>query len=360
MDGDERATDESTLKHFPFNFAKRRVLCKRCSAAVLGCAMQAATPALQLPANCPLLAFDLLGYSAPDGGGLADGPAVTGIRRWQNACAGKEASMTHYSILVPQRDRAEEFARQLPALRAAMDRLRLPYEIICIDDGSAPLARQVLEHLLTEQPAMRLLMMDAPAGASVALSVGMAAAHGEIVIAIEAGQPYAAEQIPHLIARLSRLDLVYARRRLVGWPKFLHRVGRIPRAMLLGLDVRQPECLLWAARREAIAGIHLSPGMRRYLPWMVARRGFRVGDMYVDEAANASTAASRTADGTTPSTSRLPALPDGGRHPMDLLTAWWLCRRWRNDSCHEIGGPQATIPISSEPASRQTYRAKSA
>ena len=122
-----------------------------------------------------------------------------------------------------------------------------------------------------------------PAGASIALSVGIGAARGDIVIAVEAGQRYAPNQIPHLIARLSRLDLVYARRRLSGWQKFWHRVQRIPRAMLLGLDVRHPDCLLWAARREAVAGIHLSPGMRRYLPWLVARRGFRVGDMYVDE-----------------------------------------------------------------------------
>ncbi len=264
--------------------------------------------------------------------------------------------MTHYSILVPQRDLAAEFARQLPQLRTVLDRLRLPYEIICIDDCSQPLAEQCMEQLLAQQPEMRLLKMDAPAGASVALSVGIEAARGDIVVAIEAGQPFAAEQIPHLIAKLSRLDLVYGRRRLAGWKKFLHRICRIPRALLLGLDVRQPECLLWAARREAIGGIHLSPGMRRYLPWMVARRGFRVGDIYIDEAAG-------NAPMNVGMAANVRALPDGGRHPMDLLTAWWLCRRWRNDSFREIDGPTAereTIPVSTDPASRQNYRAKSA
>jgi glycosyltransferase involved in cell wall biosynthesis len=250
--------------------------------------------------------------------------------------------MIHYSVVIPQRDRGDEFRRQLPQLVAMLDRLTRPYEILCVDDGSAQLTLQLLEQLLPGQPAMRLLVLDAPAGVSTALSVGIAAARGNIVVALELGKRHAIEQIPHLISRLSRLDLVYIRRRLNGWRKFWHRVGRIPRAMLLGLEVRHPERLFWAARREAVAGIHLSPGMRRYLPWLVARRGFRVGDMYIAE--------------TTPGEAIADvAVPDGRRNPLDLLTAWWLCRRWHNDSFHEVHVQDvATLPA------EQSYRAISA
>ncbi|HEX4000157.1 MAG TPA: glycosyltransferase [Pirellulales bacterium] len=268
--------------------------------------------------------------------------------------------MVHYSIIVPERDRGEELRRQLPQLVDMLDRLRLPYEIICVDDGSAPWTQKVLEQLLAEQPAMRLLVLDNAAGASVALSIGVAEARGDIVIAIEAGQRYAVEGIPHLIARLSRLDLVYVRRRLSGWRKFWHRVGRIPRAILLGLDVRHPECLLWAARREAVAGIHLSPGMRRYLPWLAARRGFRVGDMYVDESLAGDFATAESADATGKQSMPVPALPDGRRNPMDLLTAWWLCRRWRSDVFHEVMPEGSGLAMPVERTDRQTYRAKSA
>ena len=279
--------------------------------------------------------------------------------------------MIHYSILVPQRDRGPEFCRQLPSLVGMLNRLRLPYEIVCIDDASADPTRQQLEQLLTEQPAMRLLAMEAPAGASVALSVGIGAARGDIVIAIESGDRNAVEQIPHLIARLSRLDMVYARPRLRGWRKFSHRVGRIPRALLLGLDVRQPDCLLWAARSEAVAGIQLAPGMRRYLPWMVARRGFRVGDMYFDEPRPSETIAVGQSCATGKRGLPVPALPDGRRNPMDLFTAWWLCRRWRSDAFHEVTvnsgvsglAAPATLSLAGAAGSdihRPSYRAKSA
>jgi glycosyltransferase involved in cell wall biosynthesis len=229
--------------------------------------------------------------------------------------------MVHYSVIIPQRDCGEAVRRQLPRLRAELDRLRLPFEILCVDDGSSAPTLETLAGLQVAEPTLRLLRFDNPSGTSTALSAGIAAARGDIVIAIEPGNHYSPEQIPHLIAGLSRLDLVVGRLRLGTWRKFWHRVGRIPRWLLLGIEVRHPECLFWAARREAVAEIPLARGMRRYLPWLVARRGFRVGDMYVRENAE------RT------------RLHDPPANPLDLLTAWWTCRRWRNDTAHEVGRP---------------------
>jgi glycosyltransferase involved in cell wall biosynthesis len=231
----------------------------------------------------------------------------------------KEATVIRYSVIIPQRDGGREIALQLPRLCAVFDRLAAPYEVLCVDDGSGSETQSILLSLLANQPAMRLWRLDAPAGASVALSVGIAAAQGEIIIAIEAGQRYAVEQIPQLLYRLSRLDLVNVRPRLSGWRKFWHRLTRIPRGLLFGLEVRQPDRLFWAARHEAVAGIGLGRGMRRYLPWLVARRGFRVGDMYVEEGSSG------------------PPIHDAWPNPKHLLAAWWACRRWRDEAVRPIG-----------------------
>ncbi len=75
--------------------------------------------------------------------------------------------------------------------------------------------------------------------------------------------------------------------------------------------MRDPECLVWAARREAVAGVELPCGMYRYLATLVAARGFRVGEI------------------TVPTPGRSVALSDGWPNPGDLLAAWWLKRRWR-------------------------------
>ena len=114
-----------------------------------------------------------------------------------------------------------------------------------------------------------------------------------------------------LLDELVRADLVVGRPVRHGVRKTLHRLTRIPRWCLLGLEVRDPECLVWAARREAISGLQLPRGMYRYLATLVAARGYRVGEV------------------TVPTQGRSIALSDGLANPFDLLAAWWFKRRWR-------------------------------
>jgi hypothetical protein len=147
-------------------------------------------------------------------------------------------------------------------------------------------------------------------------------------VAIEPG-PYLPSQIPSLVAGLNRADLVVGRRRRTGLAKLMHRIGRIPRWLLLGLDAHDPDCLFWAARCEALAGISLARGMGRYLPWLVARRGFRVCEQYVQH----SGAHHR--------------LQDLAPNPLDLLAAWWLCRR-----SHDIQSAREVSPLGEQPRLR--------
>ncbi len=217
--------------------------------------------------------------------------------------------MVHYSVIIPECDCAEGLATQLSPLRAELDRLGQPYEVVCIDEGSSPATLAALSHLEHSEQHFRVVRLNDACGTSQALAAGIAAAKGDVLIAIEPGNRYLAEQIPELIAALARLDFVAGRLRLGPWRKLCHRVGRIPRWLLLGIEVRHPDCLFWAARREAVAGIELRRGMRRYLPWLVASRGFRVGDVYIDHGG------------------RHAALHDPPANPIDLFTAWRACRR---------------------------------
>jgi glycosyltransferase involved in cell wall biosynthesis len=226
--------------------------------------------------------------------------------------------MIHTSVLIPQRDAGAAIAAQMPRLRLTLDRLGRPYEIIVIDDGSAPLTRHILEDLLKQQPSVRVLHLDRPAGISAALTAGIAAARGEVLVTIEAGQRYRSEQIAELLSQLVRADLVFGRERRSGLSKVWHRLGRLPRWLLLGLEVRNPECLFWAARKESLAGLELPRGMYRYLPTLVAMRGYRVGEIPIQP--------------LFPSRSAVEGFPN----PGDLLAAWWLRRRWQNFTVNEL------------------------
>jgi glycosyltransferase involved in cell wall biosynthesis len=227
--------------------------------------------------------------------------------------------MIQHSLLLPQRNAAETVRRRLPEWCRVLGRLGGAYEIICVDDASRPEQVDRLEKLLAAEPTLRVIHLERPSGLSTALTAAIAAACGEVVIAVEASDQYDAEQIPLLVRHLVRADLVFGRRR--GWVASLSRlIALLPRRMLLGLEVHDPDCLFWAARREALQGIELLPGMHRFLEALVAARGFRVDELPVD----------RRRRGL--------AWPCdwAGYGPAALLAVWWLRRRLRPVTAREV------------------------
>jgi dolichol-phosphate mannosyltransferase len=177
-------------------------------------------------------------------------------------------------------------------------------------------------------PGLRLLALDRPGGLSAALTAGIAAARGAIVVAIEAGEQYRPDQIAWLVERLSRADLMCGRRQRRRWIKVWLAVAQLPRRLLLGLDARDPDCLFWAARREAVERMTLSAGMHRFLAPLVASRGYRVGEIYVDHGGN-----SRYREGGF-------LLAAG-----NLLCAWWQRRNARPCEARENSGQVlASVP----------------
>ena len=226
--------------------------------------------------------------------------------------------MIRYSILIPERDAGREIACQLPRSAPCSIGSALRTKFCASTMVQAPRRKASCSRCCPGSPRCGCGGSLLRRALASRVSAGIAAARGEIVLAIKAGEQHAAEHIPQLLYQLSRSDLVYVRPRLGGWRKFRHRLTRIPRSLVFGLEVRQPERLFWAARREAIAGISLGRGMLRYLPWLVARRGFRVGDMVVED----------TASG--------PPIRDAWPNPWNLFAAWWACRRWSDNATGRI------------------------
>jgi hypothetical protein len=152
-----------------------------------------------------------------------------------------------------------------------------------------------------------------------AIIAGLRAARGEAVVIVEPGERYPATQLPALMRALSRADFICGRRRRRGWSKLVERVSRLPRWLFLGLDVRDPDCLFWAARREVFNGLPLAPRFVRYLPSLVARQGFRVDSVYVDERRSLQPPAVTPNSGTP-----VPRVASA-----NLIAAWWACYKLR-------------------------------
>ncbi len=184
--------------------------------------------------------------------------------------------MVHYSIVMPCRDASASARSLVVQLVGELERLVLPYEIILVDDGSTPSEARGLEALAEDWREARVLRFGEARGISAALTAGVAASRGDLVIAASACWPLSMRYVPHLIARLSQSEFVFAEpeRRLAG--QVGRALGQVTRAAAHSTRVSGADELFWAARREAVSGIALSSGAFRVLPAIVARRGFRV------------------------------------------------------------------------------------
>jgi glycosyltransferase involved in cell wall biosynthesis len=237
--------------------------------------------------------------------------------------------MMQFSILIPQRNADHVLAALVPQLDLQLARDGKSYEIICIDDSSNQATLDKLAELRLKNAALRIVKLKRPSGFSAALTIGIQAAQGEVVVLFEPSGQYRVEQIAHLVERLARADLVCGRRQSGRLAKMLLALAQAPRRLLLGLEVRDPDCLFWAARREALAGIELLPGMHRFLGSLVTTRGFRVTEMHVDHA---------------PGRGYRVGMESWPRLGNLLVTCW---QRWsyRSIEACELDSAQALLPL---------------
>jgi len=239
--------------------------------------------------------------------------------------------MLEHSVLLAHRGSSTTLVEQLAELYPVLERLGGGFEVLVVDDGSSRGDRETLEDLARQYARMRLLWLDPASGASAALSAGIAASRGRHLIYIEAGRRYAAAEIPRMLNHLARADLVYGRRRGRRLRRWWRTFRSLPERMLLGLEVRDPGCRFWAARREAVEGLELGPGMERYLAWLVALRGFRVYEVAVRERRRAAR--------------RCASTPAVESRWGDLLSVWWQFRRTRNYTVTEVAPAKIVLEV---------------
>lgn len=237
--------------------------------------------------------------------------------------------MLEYSVLLVHRGPAGVIREQLAELYPVLEQLAAPFEILLVDDGSSREDREPLETLSLEWPRLRILWIDPASGPAAALKAGVAAARGKVLIRV--GRGYAAAEIPRLLGQLSRADLVHGRRRRGRIGRWRRAFETFPERLLLGAEVRDPDCRFWAARREALVELPLDPGMDRYLAWLVALAGYRVIETGVSDAPRVRT-----------------PLAAGESRWGDLISVWWKRRRRKSYTVTEVAPRPARLEVLSD------------
>ncbi len=114
------------------------------------------------------------------------------------------------SCIVPAYNEQENLALLLPRLQAVLVQTGASWEIIVVDDGSRD-ATPVLMSSWTRNPGFRYVQLSRNFGKEPAITAGLEAAQGDLVIILDADLQHPPDLLPTMIARWQAgVDMVYA------------------------------------------------------------------------------------------------------------------------------------------------------
>ena len=191
------------------------------------------------------------------------------------------------SVMTPCYNEEEGLRAFFQAAQAALDPLRLSYEIIATDDGSADASWAVLKECAARDPRFRAQRLAAHSGQSAALWAGMKAARGRCIITLDADLQNDPRDVPAILKMLERFDCVCgnrtaSRRQGDNWARIASsRIANWVRNKLSGEQIQDAGCTYRAFKRECIADLKFFNGMHRFLPTLVKMEGFTVTEISI-------------------------------------------------------------------------------
>ncbi|MEX0700948.1 MAG: glycosyltransferase family 2 protein [Planctomycetales bacterium] len=189
------------------------------------------------------------------------------------------------SIVVPVLDEADslrQLFRQIDETCAARE---IDAEVIFVDDGSRDASWQVISALAEEDARVAGIRFRRNFGKAAALTAGMRAAIGDVLVTMDADLQDDPAEIPRFLDKLREgHDVVngWKERRLDPWHKvYPSKVFNWMVGSLMGLRLHDHNCGFKAFHRDVAAEIRIYGELHRYIPVLAHARGFRVTEIPV-------------------------------------------------------------------------------
>ncbi len=195
------------------------------------------------------------------------------------------------SVIVPAHNEEPALRALVGRVRETLDREGKTWELIVVDDGSRDGTEDVLRAMHADDPRVRVRILRTRHGKSAALDVGLRAARGDVFVTMDADLQDQPEEIPVLLRALDGgLDVVQAwriEREDTAFKVFASWIFNALCSAFSGLRLRDVNCGFKALRREAALGLSLGADMHRFIPVLLHRQGFAVGEIRVRHARRA-------------------------------------------------------------------------
>jgi glycosyltransferase involved in cell wall biosynthesis len=204
---------------------------------------------------------------------------VRGDCEWRHRRAESAQPQLEISVIIPVFNEEESVGELCTSVLNVLQHLKLPFEIIAIDDGSTDRSRNVLLAVAKTAPELKIIEFRRNYGQTAALMAGIDYASGKVIVSIDADLQNDPQDIPALLQkieegydvasgwRVDRKDAAISR-------NFLSRIANWLISRISGVRLNDYGCTLKAYRADVIRGIRLYGEMHRFIPiyanWMGA------------------------------------------------------------------------------------------
>ncbi len=191
------------------------------------------------------------------------------------------------SLFLPVLDEEDNLRPMYSKIRTALEELGRTAEVIFVDDGSTDKSLAILKEIAASDSRVRVISLRRNYGQTAAMSAGIDAARGDILIPMDADLQNDPADIKRLLDRLDEGYDVVSGWRKNRQDKLISR--KIPSQIanrviswIGGVPLHDYGCSLKAYRREVIQDVRLYGEMHRFIPIYASWAGARVTEIPVD------------------------------------------------------------------------------
>lgn len=189
------------------------------------------------------------------------------------------------SIIVPVLNEEESLDQLWDEIRSTADEAVDRFEVIFIDDGSTDGSWSVISRLSNSDERISGIRLRRNFGKAAALTAGMQAAHGDLILMMDADLQDDPAEIPAFLKQIEQgFDVVngWKQRRLDPWHKvYPSRVFNWMVSRLTGLELHDHNCGLKMFRSDVANEIQIYGELHRFIPVLAFARGFKVTELPV-------------------------------------------------------------------------------
>ncbi|WP_027722336.1 glycosyltransferase family 2 protein [Maridesulfovibrio zosterae] len=190
------------------------------------------------------------------------------------------------SLVIPVYNEQDNLRKLMQEINSALEPIKIPYEVIFVDDGSTDASLAVLSDISEDYPKARYISFEENRGQSAAFCAGFDEAKAPRVATMDADLQNDPADLPAMLSLYNKgHEMVIGwreKRRDVWIKRIASKIANAIRNRLTRESVKDTGCSLKIMDTTMVREIPRFNGMHRFLPTLMKMQGASVAEVKVN------------------------------------------------------------------------------